>query len=82
LPISLAIFSLLSSLIMFNIKLKKSKTFMLILGILVSVTIYYIYYFFGLLGSNNKIPVSFAIWLPNLILFLSCMVGVININEK
>ena len=82
LPISLAIFSLLSSLIMFNIKLKKSKTFMLILGILVSVIIYYIYYFFGLLGSNNKIPVSFAIWLPNLILFLSCMVGVININEK
>ncbi len=82
LPISLAIFSLLSSVIMFNIKLKHSKTFMLILGILLSVIIYYVYYFFGLLGSNNQIPVSFAIWLPNLILLLSCIAGATNINEK
>ncbi len=82
LPISLVIFSLLSSILMLNIKLKKSKTFILILGILLSATIYYIYYFFGLLGSNNKVPIPLAVWLPNLILFLSCMVGIININEK
>tara|TARA_B100001996_G_scaffold358246_1_gene322682 strand:+ start:141 stop:275 length:135 start_codon:yes stop_codon:yes gene_type:complete len=43
---------------------------------------YYIYYFFGLLGANNKLPILIAIWLPNLILFLSCMVGIVNINEK
>ncbi len=81
-PISLIIFALLSSILMLNIKLKKSKSFMIILGILLSVSIYYIYYFFGLLGANNKIPILLAIWLPNLILFLSCMIGIVNINEK
>ena len=81
-PFSLIIFSLLSSILMLNIKLKKSKSFMIILGILLSVTIYYIYYFFGLLGANNNIPILLAIWLPNLILFLSCMIGIVNINEK
>ena len=81
-PVSLVIFALLSSILMFQIKLKKSKSFILILGVLLSVTIYYIDYFFGLLGSNNKIPILLAIWLPNFILFLSCMIGVVNINEK
>ena len=82
LPISLTIFSLLSSILMLNIKFKKSTTFIIILGILVSVAIYYIYYFFGLLGSNNKIPIMLAIWLANLVLFLSCIVRIVNINEK
>ena len=81
-PISLVIFALLSSILMFQIKLKKSRSFILILGILLSVSIYYIDYFFGLLGSNNKIPILLAIWLPNFILFLSCMIGIVNINEK
>ena len=81
-PISLIIFAILSSILMLNVKQKKSKSFILILGILLSVTIYYIYYFFGLLGANNKIPILLAIWLPNLILFLSCIIGLVNINEK
>ena len=67
---------------MLNINFKKSKTSVLIIGILLSVVIYYIYYFFGLLGSTNKIPILLAIWLPNLLIFLSCMVGIININDK
>tara|TARA_B100000029_G_scaffold86291_1_gene76571 strand:+ start:2234 stop:3226 length:993 start_codon:yes stop_codon:yes gene_type:complete len=82
LPISLMIFCLLSSVLMLNISLNKSKTFLLIIGILISVIIYYIFYFFGLLATNNKIPAYWAIWFPNLILFLSCMVGIVNINEK
>ena len=54
---------------------------MLILGIILSVIIYYIFYFFSLLGSNNQIPTIAAIWFPNLILFLCCMVGIVNIIE-
>jgi len=81
-PASLVIFCLLSSILMFNVKFKRSMTFMLISGILLSVIIYYIYYFFGLLGNNNKIPVLLAIWLPNIVLFLCCIIGIININEK
>ncbi len=82
LPVSLVIFSILSSILMFSIKQKQSKTFILIFGVLLSVIIYYLYYFFGLLGSNNKIPIYAAIWFPNLILFLSCLIGIVNINEK
>ena len=82
LPISLVIFALFTSILMFNIKMKKSKTFILILGILISVICYYIFYFFGLLGSNNKLPTLLAIWFPNLILFLCCCIGMVNINEK
>ena len=82
LPVSLVIFSILSSIMMLNIKLNKSISFTLIFGILLSVIIYYIYYFFGLLGSNNKLPILIAIWMPNLILFLSCLIGIVNINEK
>ena len=82
LPVSLVILSLLSSILMLNIKIKQSTTRTLIFGILLSVIIYYIYYFFGLLGSNNKIPIILAIWLPNLLLFLSCLIGIVNINEK
>ena len=67
---------------MLNVDFKKSKTLVVLSGILLSVIIYYIYYFFGLLGSNNKIPTLVAVWLPNLILFLSCIIGVVNINEK
>tara|TARA_B100001123_G_C15256887_1_gene1005056 strand:- start:368 stop:1453 length:1086 start_codon:yes stop_codon:yes gene_type:complete len=82
LPVSLVIYLILSSILMLNINYNKSKTFVLIIGILLSVVIYYVYYFFGLLGSSNKVPTLFAIWLPNLILFLSCMIGIVNINEK
>ena len=57
LPVSLVILSLLSSILMLNIKFKQSTTRTLIFGILLLIIIYYIYYFFRLLGSNNKIPI-------------------------
>tara|TARA_Y100000590_G_scaffold470309_1_gene663508 strand:+ start:1096 stop:2181 length:1086 start_codon:yes stop_codon:yes gene_type:complete len=81
-PIYLAIMTSIASILMFNIKYNKSKIFHIILGILLSVSIYYINYFFNLLGTNDKIPTIISIWLPNLILFLFCIVGLININEK
>ena len=81
-PISLVIFSLLSSIVMLKFKINKSKSLTLIIGILMSVIIYYIYYFFSLLGANNQIPPVVAVWMPNLVLFLSCMIGIVNINER
>ncbi len=81
-PVSLVIFSILSSIVMFNFKINKSKSLTLTIGILLSVIIYYIYYFFSLMGLNNKVPAVVAVWLPNLILILSCLIGIANINEK
>ena len=57
LPIYLAIMTLLSGIIMFNSKHRKSKFFNIIVGIFLSVIIYYVNYFSGLLGTNGKVPI-------------------------
>ena len=80
-PIYLMIMTLLSGIIMLNIKVNKTKIFHLILGISLSVIIYYIKYFFNFLGENDKIPIMTAIWFPLIILLILCAVGSIRINE-
>ena len=81
-PLYLTILTVLSSIIMLNIKHNKSKIFNVIAGILLSVTIYYINYFFGILGNNGKIPMMLSIFLPLTILGIFCVIGLIRINEK
>ena len=81
-PIYLAIMTLLSGIIMFNSKFKKSKIFNIILGISLSVVIYYVNYFSGLLGETGKIPIILSVWLPMIILMLISLIGLVRINEK
>jgi len=82
LPIYLSIMTLLSGIIMFNSKYKKSKIFNIILGISLSVIIYYVNYFSGLLGVNGKIPIILSVWLPLIVLLLISMIGLVRLNEK
>ena len=81
-PFYLTIMTVFSSIIMLNIKKDKPKIFNLILGILLSVVIYYINYFSNLLGQNEKLPIHVAIWMPQLILILLSSIGLVKINEK
>ena len=81
-PVYLAIMTLLSAIIMFNSKYKKSKIFNIILGISFSVIIYYINYFSGLLGETKKIPIILSVWLPLIILMLISLIGMVRLNEK
>ncbi len=81
-PFYLTIMTILGSIVMLNIKRNKSKIFHIILGTLFSVLIYYISYFSGLLGQNEKLPLVFSIWLPLLIIMLFCLIGLVRINEK
>jgi len=81
-PVYLMIMTLLSGIIMLNIKVNKSKIFHLILGISLSVIIYYVQYFFNFLGENGKIPIMTSIWFPLIILLVLCSVGLIRVNEK
>ena len=81
-PIYLSIMTLLSGIIMFNSKYKKSKIFNIILGISLSVIIYYVNYFSGLLGVNGKIPIILSVWLPLIVLILISMIGLVRLNEK
>ena len=81
-PIYLAIMTFLSGIIMFNSKYKKSKLFNIILGIALSVIIYYVNYFSGLLGENGRIPIILSVWLPLIILMLISLIGMVRLNEK
>ncbi len=81
-PIYLTIMTVLSSIIMLNIKINRPKIFNLILGILISVIIYYISYFFLVLGANEKISTSVSVWGPMIIIILVISIGLVRINEK
>ena len=81
-PAYISIISLLSLIIMFNIKRNKPLIFHIILGILISVIIYYIYYLINLLGINGNMPINVSAILPLVILSLFIGVGLVRINEK
>jgi len=81
-PIYLTVMTIFASVIMLNIKRNKSKLFHVVLGVLLSVLIYYINYFSSLLGQNERMPEVMSIWLPLIIISLFCTIGLIRINEK
>ena len=81
-PIYLAIMVCLSSILMFNVRYNKSKIFNFIVGIFISVIIYYINFFFKLLTESEKIPIMVSVWAPQIILLLIASIGLVKINEK
>ena len=81
-PVYLMIMTILSSIIMLNIKHNKPKIFYLVLGILLSVIIFYINHLASALGENNKIPIILSVWLPLLIISILIGIGLVTINEK
>jgi len=81
-PIYLSIMTLFAGIIMLNVKFNKPKIFNIILGILLSVVIYYINYFSNILGENGKISTTLSVWMPLLILSLISSIGLVRINEK
>tara|TARA_B110000971_G_scaffold73881_1_gene75843 strand:- start:1522 stop:2604 length:1083 start_codon:yes stop_codon:yes gene_type:complete len=81
-PFFLTIMTILSSIIMLNIKHQKPKIFYAVGGVLMSVLIYYINFFFGALGRNEEIPVLVSIWLPLFILLIMSLMGIARLNEK
>ena len=56
-PIYLMIMTIIGSILMLHIKNFDSKIFNIVAGILFSVIVYYINYFFGVLGDNGKLPI-------------------------
>ena len=81
-PIYLTLITIFSAIIMFNIGYQKNSFFKITLGILLSVVIYYINYFFNILGSNEKIPLLLSILLPLIILTIINFISIIKLNEK
>ena len=82
LPVFYLLMTVLGFLIMMKFTFLKTKFFTILVGIFVSVLVYYVNYFSSLFGSNETIPIILSIWLPHLILSLTCLIWIININEN
>ena len=82
LPFYLVLMILTGSILMLNVKHNRSKVFSVIIGILLSVSIYYINYFFNIMGTNERIPIIFSVWFPLIIILLFTITGLLKINEK
>ena len=81
-PFLITIISVLSATLMLNIGYQKQKLHLIVFGIMLSVLIYYINFFFGAMGKNEKLPLIVSIWMPIVILFIISIIGLIRINEK
>ena len=81
-PLLYGILTVLSSIIMFSFKREKSIIFHIILGIFMSVMIYYLNFMFTSLGNTGKIPIIYSIFMPLLFISLIATIGLIRVNEK
>tara|TARA_B100001250_G_scaffold410735_1_gene437782 strand:- start:434 stop:1516 length:1083 start_codon:yes stop_codon:yes gene_type:complete len=82
LPIYLTLTTIIGALLMFRLNYIKSKFFLVMIGVLISVIFYYINYFSVLFGKNETFPVEISVWLPQLLILLICSLGLLRINEN
>ncbi len=81
-PFYLTLTTIIGALLMFKLNYIKSKFFLIVIGVLVSVIFYYINYFSILFGKNETLPVEASIWLPQILIFLICALGLTKLNEN
>lgn len=81
-PIFYGILTILSAIIMLNINNERPIIFHIVIGILLTVIIYYFNFMFASLASSGIIPVNASIFFPILILSLFVIIGLVDINEK
>ena len=81
-PIFYGLITLFSAIVMFSFPKNMSLLFYAIIGILISVIIYYMNYMFISLGISGRIPISFSIFFPFFLISILSIIGLININEK
>ena len=81
-PIFYVLMTILGFVIINKLKKIKSKFFVIVFGIFISVIVYYLNYFSGVLGNKGALPIYLSVWLPILILFLICNIGILKVNEN
>ena len=81
-PLYLLLMTILSALIMFRIKRLNTTMLKISFGLFLSVIIYYINNFFLVMGSNERITLTLAIFTPLIILSLINSFMYYGINEK
>ena len=81
-PFFYILMTILGFIIINKLKNFQSRFFLIIFGIFVSVVVYYLNYFSGVLGNSGVLPIYLSVWAPLLILFLVCNIGILKVNEN
>ena len=81
-PFYFILMFIFSAIIMMNTKTFKNKSLKIIVGLFLSVIIYYINNFFYILGTSEKISVISSVFIPLVILTLINSIFMRNINAK
>jgi lipopolysaccharide export system permease protein len=81
-PIYFTLMTLLSAIIMFNVKQFASVSVKVVIGLLVCVIIYYLNNLSQVLGGTEKIPLTLSVWMTLIIIAILNSIFSININEK
>lgn len=81
-PLNYSFLTIFAAVIMFNMNNRKSLITHLMIGVSISVVIYYFNYIFNILGTKGKIPISLSVFFPMLILFLISIISLVRVNEK
>ena len=80
-PFNLALMTLISSIIMINIKKNKSNIIYILTGIFCSVIIYYMTMVLDVLGTSKIISTNLSVLLPTFITLGLTLLGLSKINE-
>ena len=72
--------TIIASMIMLSKHNIKNNTFKLVIGLFVSVIIYYINNYFNVLGKTEKLTVLASIWIPILVLTLFSIIFARKVN--
>ena len=82
LPFFLFMMTALAAIITLNTLKKSDNLKFIVIGLLISVLIFYFKDLSIALGQTGRIPIILAIWAPVLALSLFIFIGVLQINEK
>ena len=80
-PIYYGFMIIISSILVINFNKNKSFLFNIVIGITISVIIYYINFLFSSMGKSNKLPVLISVFFPLGILGTLSAIGLIQIND-
>ena len=82
LPFFLFMMTALAAMLTLNTLKKSDNTKFIIVGVVVSVLIFYFKDLSIALGQTERIPLILAVWAPVIALSLFIFIGVLQINEK
>ena len=81
-PFFLLSMVILSGVFTLGMRFKENSWSYAFVAIITSVLIFYFIDFSAALGKTDKLPVEVSVWMPIIIIFIFCTVGLIHANQK